>query len=1226
MFGIFGGTFEPLTAYAADVGSINSSYSYDQAYFDLYTDSDLLYQPTSAQSGKGINDYKTQLYRSGSTTTVSNNVVNVSTNADDPITKIVPRQLFERRGTYLHIGREYGFYVNTTQLDNNAYENKSVVLVFDIIKYPLNNPSYPSQYVIEIRPIFEYTYYYLTDNNSFATGNSLLKYNVSSLTSVVAAVPIVTQESESNTTYYYYTETTTYFLKDISFGLSLYNEQELNIGDSGYNRTYDNGSFITRANINFSGVSNQALIGATAWTTLKFGLGFFTYLGDAISIIEYGVELVQNVMNDFKENIEYGDYYNTQYYNSKAEQLAHYPNLNKSALAQLLSDDTKPLLFGRSNENNYVRGVFTLGMTEDWYTRVIDTIQLSVVTESTNFITGNSTITSRTTSDRSSRTNIRTLQSQSVTLENSRSFTLLPNGIAKFNFQSTYASDYTLTIGNASQMSIKIDGSVVSFSNNQLTKFLSSGTHTIEISGSNTTKLTSSIIVTPKSIAASAVSTSLSIPMYANYIIKVTSLSQVKALATGNPNVVIKALFTNNSWYSYTAYGAISPTAKLTHPFVPGNYYILLENKSSVSTNIAFTIAEPAVLSSNLSITMDGANYTYVKFTAPETAEYAITLTNMGGASFIVRKNDSTLSSTTGGYFPGNFYKDSFSAGTTYYVGVKNDTTTSNTITINKAGVAYQWKITGGANVTTAESTYFLTRNETYTLGLLVNGISVPNVTFEYVNQSTSFGIYVFRNPTNTQIKLEASTPIGGNGIRVYAWVANSNGQPVMIDRLDIIPKFEEIASITGMINGEDMQFKYSIPKFVTGIRYKIYPYSTEFVYYLNSNKDTRINLSSATNGKQGEVSFLANYNTLGNTYNTSLYIDIVGIYYVDAFNDEHYVGKSILSSYSMPSLFESGSGTLANPYIISKVRHFNSIAKTASSSYYYKQSANLNFNESAHDLHTKYFYGIYDGSEYSLDNISYTISLVPQASYIGGFCSVNYGAIKNLNINYLKIVSEYPNHDNESSWLYVGGVSGRNYGLLQSVDLRYGSIKVHHMLSYVGGITGYNNSVNTSRPYYPSGNYNYSMYDCNIWNSTTVFANGYVGGIVGDNNDGMLYSCWTGSDTRVELYQIYANNRGAGGIVGYNYQGQIYSCYNYATIAFVTLKAEIDGNKSVAPYIGKIAGVNYGLNNLVSSGCGGSLDAGSLITYKGFLGIGSYDQKKYFGAYCDQGIGYNNP
>ncbi|MDR3318512.1 MAG: hypothetical protein LBS99_03670, partial [Clostridiales bacterium] len=582
----------PITATAVDVSEINTPYPYNQAEFDNYTDSDLLYPPASGQAGLGINDYKGQLLATGSAAEYGQeHDMIVSISSDDPIIRIIPRRLFERRGTYLHIGREYGFYVETTQLDDtNIYENKSVVLVFDIIKYPLNNGNYPSQYAIEIKPVFEYTYYYLTDNNNFASDNDDLKYNAASLSSAVVAVPVV--EWLDNSLVYYYRETKTHFLKDMSFGLSLYNEQELNIGDGGYDKNADNGSFITRANVNFSGVSNQALLGSSVLSTFKFGLGFIKYVGDVISIAEYGYELFTNEANDFRGNVGYGDYYNTQYYNSKAEQLAHYANLNKSAVVELLSDDPRPLLFGRTQENNYVRGVFTLGMTEDWYTRTIDTVKLSVVTESTNWFTGNSDITSRTTAERSARGNIRTLQGKPITLESAKSFTLLPNGITKFDFAAEYASDYTLDITNGSQMSVKIDNAAVSFSGNQTTKALSAGTHEIEIQGNNASKLTSSISVAPKTIAASTANTSITIPAYANYAVKITSLAQVKALSTNISSVVIKAIFTNNSWSNYVLYGAISPTSKLTHPFVPGNYYALLENKTASSIAIPFTIAE----------------------------------------------------------------------------------------------------------------------------------------------------------------------------------------------------------------------------------------------------------------------------------------------------------------------------------------------------------------------------------------------------------------------------------------------------------------------------------------------------------------------------------------------------------------------------------------------------------------------------------------------------------
>jgi hypothetical protein len=242
----------------------------------------------------------------------------------------------------------------------------------------------------------------------------------------------------------------------------------------------------------------------------------------------------------------------------------------------------------------------------------------------------------------------------------------------------------------------------------------------------------------------------------------------------------------------------------------------------------------------------------------------------------------------------------------------------------------------------------------------------------------------------------------------------------------------------------------------------------------------------------------------------------------------------------------------------------------------------------------------------------------------------INYGTIKSLNIKKLTINSVVPDHSTES-WISVGGVVATNYGLLSSVDVYDGStITVNRINSHTGGIVGYNMIVGglyttqtvsgTSR--------NYNMYDCDFGLSSgtasKVYSNGYVGGIAGVNN-GNLYFCYSGSNASVELYQIDANNRAAGGIVGYNDYGYIVSCNNTSTIAFVNPSTA--ENKSITPYMGKIAGLNYGSYNLVSSSCGGTLDPGSLrLKTNGFLGIGNINQRIYVGAYCDQGIGLNNP
>ncbi len=71
---------------------------------------------------------------------------------DDLIVRIVPKTLFNTVNQTLHIGKEYGFFINTEQKDNYF---TSTVLVFDI---ELNANLNVTNGVIDstIKPIFQY--------------------------------------------------------------------------------------------------------------------------------------------------------------------------------------------------------------------------------------------------------------------------------------------------------------------------------------------------------------------------------------------------------------------------------------------------------------------------------------------------------------------------------------------------------------------------------------------------------------------------------------------------------------------------------------------------------------------------------------------------------------------------------------------------------------------------------------------------------------------------------------------------------------------------------------------------------------------------------------------------------------------------------------------------------------------------------------------------------------
>ena len=1189
--------FSRTVARADGIGDMDTAYPYDQEYFDLFTDSDNLYN--SDGDTKSIYNYIDSLYKTkisriekipceNSSKYKNGNSgyagIICTVDGDDPIVKIIPKELFARRGVYLHIGREYGFYVNTQKLEDNS--NQSTVFVFDIEK-KLLDPAYPSQYIIEIRPLFQYKYCFLTSDYGFdADGKSYseLCYKLNcSMSSVVVPKPEVKVDKGYNTNYSF-EETKEYFIKDASFGLALFNEQEPNIDDTGYDRKKDNGSFITGTKINFSGVSNKKVLLNEVLPIVKLGLGFIPYVGNIISIGETIYEVSQNASKEFRDELAYidDDRYSTEYFNSRDEQLEYYSNLTKSGFASLSSNDTMPLLIGRTTDNDYVKASFTLGMTENWYTRAIDSIKLSIVTESTK-LSGVSEITSRITAERSTKNYLRTINEKTLSLEDSQSFSMLENGCAEFTFDAKYDSDYNLNISDANQMSIKIDGAETSFSDNKATKYLSAGKHIIRIDGKNSDKLTSYVSITPKTISGSINSNNvLTINGNGRYLLKINSLAHVKRLTTGNSSVKIEAIYGDNR-NSYNSYGGITSASEITHPFVRGDYYVVLNNTLSYQKTINFSIGEPLTLTSSRTVNSNNSNYTFVKFTGDNSySQYVLTFSNMKGLSVVIYNDDDLITNAGGEYFPGLFYKITLDPKQTIYIGIKNSSSTSNTLTIRKESAAYQWKIKNEKNGSTKDisaESYSVIRNTTLTFELYVNGKTVSNVSYSYKNQDTYWGAYEFSNPKNNQLTLAVNCPVGGNGIIVTAYVLNEKGVYDDISYIKIIPQMEDIPNIiTGMINGDDMKFEYSIPSYVCAIDYVIYPSSKEFTQLFSVSQYNKIgnvrfddfdkNLLSKE--QEGSVNFENNYNSLGYTTPQNIKIVIKKIYYIDVDNGITSLSKSMTSEYSINSMFAGGSGTSDSPYQITCKRHFENMLSYNTGEY--KLMNNLWLDNRSE---FKEFKAILNGNN---KTITMTIDTYNTSGDIGLF-STNSGTIKNL-----KLKAKVWSNTYSSEWQNIGAFCGVNKGTIEDCTL-YSYFGESSYLEVSGNsYTYWNVDIYVSKHNTSTGGITGINYGTIRWtvNKASICSRGDIGGIAGrtsseyDIDKGGVVEC-SENDGRIYYFQYngeVAVSRSVGGIVGYQHSGNIKYCQNYALISYDYPRCD---TRDIRPRMGTIVGHKCG-------------------------------------------------
>lgn len=123
--------------------------------------------------------------------------------SDDGIVRIIPKELFRERGIYSYIGTEYGFYINTYQ--DVDQDNISNFIVFDIESV---KKGYDKNGEILIKPLFTgYTLYY----------------------------------SKYDTVQAYYEGNSKLALTNIQVNLGVVNQDNLNIGDSGYNAYSDYG-------------------------------------------------------------------------------------------------------------------------------------------------------------------------------------------------------------------------------------------------------------------------------------------------------------------------------------------------------------------------------------------------------------------------------------------------------------------------------------------------------------------------------------------------------------------------------------------------------------------------------------------------------------------------------------------------------------------------------------------------------------------------------------------------------------------------------------------------------------------------------------------------------------------------------------------------------------------------------------------------------------------------
>ncbi|WP_411677985.1 GLUG motif-containing protein [Caproicibacter sp.] len=320
------------------------------------------------------------------------------------------------------------------------------------------------------------------------------------------------------------------------------------------------------------------------------------------------------------------------------------------------------------------------------------------------------------------------------------------------------------------------------------------------------------------------------------------------------------------------------------------------------------------------------------------------------------------------------------------------------------------------------------------------------------------------------------------------------------------------------------------------------------------------------------EVSYFTEYGTLfNNPLIDGLTMGTYTIYAKDRAGNE----TVEVVAYS-PS---SGSGTVANPYIITTAAQLAAISTGLGNCYKLGNDIDLSSFAGWTPIgsNSKPFTGTFDGGGHTITNLTIGTESNPNtSSYQGLFGYINAATIENVGITNASIYS---------SGDYIGALIGYCTGT--------GTVKNAHMDGYVsgnshvGGLIGYVSSA-TILNSYTSGQVSGSTYvgglignisSATILNSyatdQVTGSGNYTGGLVGQNTGTVTNSYATGSVTGASY---------VGGFVGYNSSGcKITNSYAVCSVS---------GNSAV----GCLVGYNYGTVTdgywktiALVSGCGGN-------------------------------------
>lgn len=233
------------------------------------TEFDYSFTDTNTPNGIKLQAYATNYYGKNAIYTYDNQM-RIEIDSSDDIIKFVPEELFKRECTVQHIGKEYGFFIETRKLLGNNMLLSTVVLFDVTINDDMLNEESLSHLKIKIQPIVQADFAYVErgDEVTYSLGiqtDTFFKNNYALDLFItypdigdefIVAVPTLYRINEMRWAIEP-RQHNRYYMTNVSNITSLYNMNGYNVSDEEYVPQEDMGCFFSQTDFTYEGMFLQ---------------------------------------------------------------------------------------------------------------------------------------------------------------------------------------------------------------------------------------------------------------------------------------------------------------------------------------------------------------------------------------------------------------------------------------------------------------------------------------------------------------------------------------------------------------------------------------------------------------------------------------------------------------------------------------------------------------------------------------------------------------------------------------------------------------------------------------------------------------------------------------------------------------------------------------------------------------------------------------------------------